>query len=134
MAGCFDTVEVGGAKFYSVGTAPNCTNGWGWLKDGECGCNAEAPGYKQAADGTFGCSVRCSGPGPIQCGFWCALPDVAKYAIYGVGGLAAIGLLFAAFRPRSGAVNGYDYPVEELMGMDMLPAPKRKKRRSKRKK
>ena len=128
MSDCFPVEVVGSEKFMSVGTAPGCKDGWGWLKDGECGCAPGSPGYKQGAGG-MGCSVRCTASGPVQCGMWCALPDGYKYAIYGVFGIAAVWLLGRALRP-SKALNGMD---DVLGAMHMLPASKRKKRKSKRK-
>lgn len=120
MAGCF---PVSTDNFYMTGTNPNCKDGYGWLKEGQCGCREGSPGWK--AD-LRGCSVRCSGVGPVDCNFWCGLSDTTKYVIYGAGALAALGAIFMLTAPR---------PAPRLQGISLLEAPKRKRksRRSKRK-
>lgn len=112
--GCF---PVSSDNFYMVGSNPDCVNGFGWLKNGECGCRPGSPGWKPEMGG---CSVRCAGTGPTKCGMWCGLSDNAKYAVYGVGAVALLGLFFWRTSPRPAP----------MQGLAMLTAPKRKKRKS----
>lgn len=110
--------------YYTVGTAPKCTNGWGWLQEGECGCGPDTPGY---VPGKGGCSIKCTGEGPLNCGLWCSIPEYGKWAIYAAGGLAGIAILWAAFSPKK-QLSGY----HDMDGLAMLPAPKSKSRRKRR--
>lgn len=61
-----------------------CNNGWGWLKEGECGCVPNSAGWR--AD-KRGCSVRCGGQGPNECP---NCPQPTNWALYGGIGAAAL--------------------------------------------
>lgn len=70
-------------------TNPFCSNGWGFLKNGECGCAPGAPGWKDSAGG---CSVKCSGVGPNYCPN-CPKDNTMLYVGIGAAALAAFFLL-----------------------------------------
>ena len=70
-------------------TNPFCSNGWGWLKEGECGCRPGSPGYQP---GKGGCSVKCSGVGPNVCPN-CPGDNTMLYVGIGAAALAAFFLL-----------------------------------------
>lgn len=67
---------------------PYCNNGWGWLKEGECGCVAGAPGWIPEKRG---CSVKCMGLGPNVCP---NCPQPINWKLYGGIGLAAVAAYF----------------------------------------
>lgn len=67
-------------------TNPFCKDGWGFLKNGECGCAPGTYGWKPEANG---CSVRCSGVGPNVC------PNCgSNVGMYLLGAAAALGVLY----------------------------------------
>lgn len=67
---------------------PYCKNGWGWLKEGECGCVAGSPGWNAAQRG---CSVKCGSVGENVCP---NCPKPINWALYGGIGLAAVAAYF----------------------------------------
>lgn len=69
-------------------TNPFCKDGWGFLKNGECGCTPGSYGWNAAANG---CSVKCMGVGPNAC------PNCdsgSNTSMYLLGGAAALAVLF----------------------------------------
>lgn len=75
---------------------PYCNNGWGWLKEGECGCYGGATLAEPSAPGwqpdKRGCSIKCGGVGPNVCPN-CPQPSTTNWGLLlGVGGgvLAAL--------------------------------------------
>jgi hypothetical protein len=74
---------------------PYCQNGWGWLKEGECGCYGGATLAEPAAPGwnpeKRGCSVKCMAKGPNDCP---NCPKPINWKLYGGIGLAAVAAYF----------------------------------------
>lgn len=66
-----------------------CSNGWGWLKEGECGCQ---PGSAGHIPDKKGCSIRCTGQGPNACPN-CPQDKTMMYIGIGAAALAAFFLL-----------------------------------------
>jgi hypothetical protein len=88
-------LPVDGSGYAVMQTNPYCKNGWGWLKEGECGCYGGSTLVEPAAPGwqpdKRGCSVKCMGVGPNDC------PNCPKPLNWlMVGGIAA-GLLGAFY-------------------------------------
>lgn len=65
-------------------------NGWGWLKEGECGCYANGPGWNAT---NKGCSVRALRKGPNSCPNCAPAEEPINWMLWGGLGLAAIILL-----------------------------------------
>lgn len=72
-------------------TNPYCQNGWGWLKEGECGCFGGKTLVEPAAPGWIpekrGCSVKCGGVGPNVCP---NCPQPFNWKLWGGVGLGAL--------------------------------------------